>query len=590
MINLVENKKEVLKGLFLFVLTAFACGTVMAEPVKIAIIPFSVHSEKEMSFLQEGINDMIMYRFSGTENIEVISREEINRKFKPGSGGLDEKKARKIGDRLNADHIIFGSLTVLGNSVSINAKMVDVSGARPAFSHYAQAQGLDEVLPSINLFVDGAIKAVPVMPKHLEDLSGGKPDQDSVIDDKPDIPAKTEPAVSAGKTAVPVPVPEAAAPVKDKKERSVAVPGKYSKEEGMVSPGPGPAFIPVLEQQERYGILWKSKILKTSINGMAIGDVDGDGTVEIAVIEDHELKLFRYDENRFSKAQKITGDKYKYYIGVDIADINGNGYHEIFVSGLDIRRRGMNSFVLEWNGETYKRIGENTPWFYRTVNVPGRGMVLFGQKLKKNCVDLSGEDIVELEWLDSAYQPLKTILPAGFGSLAGFTFGDIAGDGNAAVAFDNRNRIRISDSSGEIQWEGSETYGGSTLYVSVPSIGNSPDSRCFFPTRLYMRDIDGDGGNDLIAVKNYELTRSMRENFRNFTGFQIEALMWDRTDFVVKWKTRKFSGQAIDYAVGDFDRDGKDELITAVVIKKEKGFFSKSKSMFIAYELTPETL
>ena len=57
-----------------------------------------------------------------------------------------------MGTGLGADYVLFGSLTVFGNSVSIDAKMVDVSGENRPLSFFNQSQGMDQVIPGINLF------------------------------------------------------------------------------------------------------------------------------------------------------------------------------------------------------------------------------------------------------------------------------------------------------------------------------------------------------------------------------------------------------------------------------------------------------
>ncbi len=40
-------------------------------------------------------------------------------------------------------------------------------------------------------------------------------------------------------------------------------------------------------------------------------------------------------------------------MALDIADINGNGYPEIFVTSLSILLDGLQSFVVEYNGTDY---------------------------------------------------------------------------------------------------------------------------------------------------------------------------------------------------------------------------------------------
>ena len=63
-----------------------------------------------------------------------------------------ENRALLVGEKLQADYVLFGSLTVFGDSVSIDAKMADVSGQQPPLPFYAQTQGMGAVIPQINQF------------------------------------------------------------------------------------------------------------------------------------------------------------------------------------------------------------------------------------------------------------------------------------------------------------------------------------------------------------------------------------------------------------------------------------------------------
>jgi hypothetical protein len=46
--------------------------------------------------------------------------------------------------------VLYGSLTVFGDSVSIDAKMVNVTGNDEPFVFFTQTQGMGMVIPQIN--------------------------------------------------------------------------------------------------------------------------------------------------------------------------------------------------------------------------------------------------------------------------------------------------------------------------------------------------------------------------------------------------------------------------------------------------------
>ncbi len=520
-----------------------------AEPKRVVIVPFKINAEKDLTFLEEGIADMLESRLSWDDKVTVISREETKRVLESVEGPLNETKAREIGAKLDADHVLFGSLTIFGNSMSIDAKLVDVSGNRPPLTFFSQSQGMDEIIPKINLFATDInekvfgralpVKTTTAQPKETQR----------------DIQAHPEKLMQNGFAG------------EDQTDMTITTLPKGSKK---------------LSQE-----FWKSRNFKHLINGLALGDVDGDGKIETVIATPHEIHIYKSENNRFFKAKEIVKDRYKYFIGLDIADINKNGYPEIFVTSLNAHRNGVNSFVLEYNGQEYNRIVKKSYWYYRVVDLPLRGKILLGQKQKTSGPDPFSSNIFEMIWRDSGYEPETQIMRRNRANLMGFTLGDVMNNNQeTAVAYNKSDNIQIMNQSGYVISRGSEKYGGSTLYFNMPkSEVGEMENRFYLPMRIMVRDLDGNGKYEVIAVKNHEITGKLLEQFRKYTGTQIESLSWDGIGLVLNWETRKTSGHIRDYAFGDFDNDGKDELIAAVIIKEGTLVGTSPKSTIIAYDL-----
>lgn len=535
-----------------FLLFALIIGnTVVAasEPKRVVIVPFKINAEKDLTFLEEGIADMLESRLSWDDKVTVISREETKRALESVEEPLNETRAREIGAKLDADHVLFGSLTIFGNSMSIDAKLIDVSGNRPPLTFFSQSQGMDEVIPKINLFATNINEKVfgRVLPVKTTTAQPKKTQRD--------IQAHPEKLMQNGFAG------------EDQTDMTITTLPKGSKK---------------LSQE-----FWKSRNFKHLINGLALGDVDGDGKIETVIATPHEIHIYRSENNRFFKVKEIVKDRYKYFIGLDIADINNNGYPEIFVTSLNAHRNGVNSFVLEYNGQEYNRIVKKSYWYYRVVELPLRGKVLLGQKQKTGGPDPFSSNIFEMIWRDSEYEPETQIMRRNRANLMGFTLGDVMNNNQeTAVAYNKSDNIQIMNQSGHVISRGSERYGGSTLYFNMPkSEAGEIENRLYLPMRILIKDLDGNGKYEIIAVKNHEITGNLLEQFRKYTGTQIESLSWDGIGLFSNWETRKISGHIRDYAFGDFDNDGKDELIAAVIIKEGTLVGTSPKSTIIAYDL-----
>ncbi len=318
---------------------------------------------------------------------------------------------------------------------------------------------------------------------------------------------------------------------------------------------------------------------------MALGDVDKDGKIEVVFITPNHIHIYRKENNTLEEVKIIEESRYKILIGIDIADINANGYPEIFITSLNSLRNSLNSMVFEWNGQDYVRIVEKSSWYYRVIQVPGGGSILLGQR--NTSYDPFSGDIVEMEWRNSDYVSKKIVATSlSRSNIIGFAFGDIMNNGKpVSLGYNTNDYIQITDPSGSVIWKSSEPYGGSHIYCSMPKEEPGVENLKYLPLRLLITDSDSDGKNEVITVKNYEITGGLLQKFRKFTKTHIESFSWNGLGLVTNWKTPETSGYISDFAIGDIDNDGADEIAASVILKDGAIIGTTPKSTFIMYEL-----
>ena len=526
--------------------------SVFAAAKTVAIVPFKINAEKDMSFLRDGVYDMLSSRLYKEGEVEVLNRQTVEKALPATAAPLTEATGRELGRKLAADYVLFGSLTVLGNSISLDAKMVDAAGAKPTMSFFEQSADAGGIIARINTM------AADINEKMFgRTMAAAGP-----------APA----AAAAAQPQTPQPTPE----------DSRANPEKMLKHSGFAG-GSGSPFAASEESAREFSPqFWKSAAYKQAFNGIALGDVDGDGKIETILITADKVMVYRYEQQRFYPVSEFEPDSKGINIGVDVADINGNGIPEIIVTRLTLTRKILTSFAIEWDGKAFRRIVDNAPWYFRVIDLPDRGKVLLGQEPRFGS-PFKGK-IFEMVWRNGQYEPDTPITVSYEANVLGLTIGQLVKDQKGTIAaYDPGDHIRVFDEAGKEEWKSSERYGGSTLYT----LGNTDDvgqteRPIYLPMRLATLKPDKDGKSQVLAVRNFDIADRKLETFRSFSEAQIIGFGWDGLGLQPEWRTRKLTGCIRDFAIGDFDNDGQLEMVCALVLDEGRIITTTPKSTVIA--------
>jgi len=533
--------------------TAFSADKIS----KVLILPFNIHSEKDLSFLQRGIGEMLSTRLAFNNKVMIIGKEEAG----ITAGKTDEKAALAAGEKTGADYVLFGNLTVFGESISTDAKFYDVKMKSPlvVINEFGSSQG--DVIYHINVFAA----------KINETVFGRK----TVSSQAPAKQAASQQPSGGGQSL-------------DSRKNPEEV---WAKQSG-IRMASDEAFS---GSAEPAAVLWKSKKFETKLKGLAIGDTDGDGKMETVFADDHNIFIYRQTAGKFEKIKEVAGKIYEFYKGIDVADINGNKKAEIFVTAISEGGRVI-SFVLEWDGKDYKKISDNEDWHYRVLDIPGRGgKVLFGQKGGNSNI-FSG-NVYELKWVSGNYISVnKEVLPKGL-NVYGFNYGDVLNSGQEmTLGFNSNEYLGLFDANGNEEWTSSEPYGGSSSYLEPPAEIEAakktrydpdprPQTRLYLPQRIIVTDFGNDKKKEVLIVKNIDTSGGIFSRIRIFKSGYFECLSWDNVGLSPIWKTRKFSGYISDYTLGDIDNDGKDELVFLLVTQTGGSTLGDDRSFVVSWKV-----
>lgn len=532
-------------------LTLCLCSLLWAgEPARVAIIPFNIHAPNDLSYLQEGILDMLASRIAWNGKVVVLEKHVIKSACQDHAGSLNEVSARKLGQGLKVDYVLFGSLTVLGNTSSLDAKIVAVDPDIAAMSVYTQAKSLDEIIPKVDEFAE-AINAK---------LFGRTPVAHTTI-----ASSREERTTTAH-------------------PQRILLPGEEEEATSSLHPD----FIQLSAKGKRANF-WKGQEFPIVMRGMQLADLDGDRQKELVFITQTDIWVYRYQDEKLEPVKHIRGQSTYNQLSVDVCDINGNGIPEIYVSNLTAGH--VDSFVLEWNGSDFVRIAEHLRWYLRVTALAGGKPAIVGQQ--KNIDSPFVSAIHELLWVNQKLEAGGQVrLPVG-ANVFNFTVADIDGDKTPEIIMiDESNELRVYSASGELRWKSDEPYGETINFVVVNpnrSIGSS-EERIYLPSRIIITDLDKNGITDLIVSRNLSKTSRWLRNFKAYTSNELHSLSWDGLGLSENWKTRKISGAISDYQLVEIDGKGQYEIFVGIIMRTGIAPVLTGKSTIISYKLQVDDL
>jgi len=301
--------------------------------------------------------------------------------------------------------------------------------------------------------------------------------------------------------------------------------------------------------------------------------------------------IYQKKGGEFNLIQQIPGKSYENYIGVDVADLNGNGVKEIIVSSHSGQQ--VKSFVIEFKEGKFITIASSLPWFLRVIDNASGTPLLLGQR--RGVEKTFDTPIYEIVWQNGAYREgRKMRIPQGL-SVYGLTLDKLgAGGTERVIALDDWDYLRVFEQtdkplskvavmggSDELVWKSEEVFGGSNTYIEPMNKG--ADQISYINLRILTYDTNQDGKREIIIVKNTSSSARLFQNIKLFSSGEVYNLEWDGAGMVENWRTKKISGYVADYQFKDIDNDGKNEVVLALVLTV--GGTIRDRSVIVAYDL-----
>ena len=504
--------------LILFSIILFNSLPAHGSNKKVLLLPLALYAEKPLDHIRKGAAGMLITRLS-QGGLEVMSGEGIEAYLdeEEKKGISSEKRAQELISKLGADYAVFGSITAVGSTYSLDLSLLGSKEGLPP-ARFSKVVAEDQFIPEFSN-VANQVRAV--------------------------IEGREIQAPKPGEKAAALPEPRTTKGIFSKVEEEEQAPG---------TPQKGLSFKPTSEYQE----LKPTYTIPVSMEVMAFdsGDLDGDGMVELAVLGRESFVIYQRHGERFVLKDTLKPSFGEKFLKVSVGDGDGNGKAEIYVVGLSgLRAR---TTVVEWAGD-FHRLYRTTGHLQAIRNPAGGNPLLLFQN--STAANFFSGDIYAMgygsgEALTRTDQ-LPTLRGVQFYTLTRY---DLDGDGNHEwMGLRDDERLYVWDQNGRVLWKANETIGGTNnaLHIGeVRSPGGDPP-RVPLNSRLLIADIDGDANNEILVTKNIPIVRHM-EGLKIYTKSHLVVFRVEGAGLAPAWTTRQ-----IDYCLVDIQAQGPALLLAA---------------------------
>lgn len=515
-----------------------------ADAVRVAVIPWKVNSVEKVEFLKDALPEMISSRIGAGQAVAVISQEDV-RKASPDAGAeFTDAVAARVAKALKADYVVYGSITVLGTSVSLDARAFNAKdGSVRPFG--ATGSGMDSIVGLVDRVSAGI----------LANISG--------------VPV----AAPQAQVQQPVVTQEKPAP------RDTAESGF------IIKPAQGPSKA-----------LWRSSPIDGMVLAVASADLDRDGARELFLIKNDKLIIARIAAEKLEVIKEINAEAGVQNIAVTAIDSDGDGAPEIYVSG--VRNNRPYTSIVEYKDNEYRITATSANWAVRSVQVRSGEYALIGQGfgkggfsgpihlLKKEGAALVDKGVFEIT------------LPRKY-DLYRFEPFDFAGgkEARSIAVLDERDYLRLYRKGKDGKWaeyqRSRDYYGGSLDLVELGEADRPVANEPVFATvegRFYAKDLVEAGKTEIVIKRNVPggLGRYAATP-RSYTSGAVVSLTVQRDHdplagpFAENWRTKEVDGYIADFFIEEA-KDGKG--MTMVIVENTTGFTGEIKSYILLSHLS----
>ncbi|MBE0599352.1 MAG: VCBS repeat-containing protein, partial [Desulfuromonadales bacterium] len=268
--------------------------------------------------------------------------------------------------------------------------------------------------------------------------------------------------------------------------------------------------------------VWFGPDFAAEIVGIHVADLDGDGRQEVAIALPYRLEVGRVTAGSYTPLAALDLGFGQKVVSLDGADLDGDGRVELYLTAAD--EGELRSLQVGLQGEKLKLLASKLPWYMRSIQLPGEGAVLLGQRMGGGERDFDGPIFRLTLSQGKVAEGAPVDLPA---SISLFGFSPLPGDAGLRTyaQLNVYDELKVVGRDGQEIWKSEERVGGSESFIERLDPTKNPISgpatrNAFMPPRL----LQGPEGTLLVPVN--EGSRLLAR-IRTFDKSRLRAMTWN---------------------------------------------------------------
>jgi TolB-like protein len=527
---------------FLAVLAVILSAQAAVAQVKtFAVLPFGINGPDKYAYLSQGVQDMLVSRLTWQGKFQPADKAAVDQKAK--TAVRSEADAKAVMAALKADYVVFGSMTIAGDDASLDVKVMDSKGQ--IVPKNAQAK-LNAIIPAMEAVAKDINAQVFKRPEQARDPKTGQPVEKI---------NQMNPGFVVNQTA-------------DNQQVYLNPNFRYSG------------------NTDSHGS-WRSQSMPYAANGMAIGDLDGDGKNEVVIFSNSDIYVYRWQDRQLAQLAKYESSARVKFVRGSIVKIGADTSAKLVMAGTFDKL--PSSSIYRFEGGKLIPEAERLNWYLAGVKLPPRFQPqLVGARGERK--NLFSGGVYEMSFSGGQLKPgTKLNVPS---KVNPFNFAFLPEEsGYKLVYSDDGDRLNVVSGRNDVIAKTDEQYAGSSLGIEhdniMPPTATPNDNYLwsYYYIPLPLVPVILGKTPELLVSKNISIASQFFENYRYFSQGEIHALAWDGVGLNLKWKTRRIKGTIVGYDVADIENDSIPDLVLCLNTYPGASGFKQRRTLVISYAL-----